>query len=196
MMDAQGSTAQNFVVMDSSAIITWLKPEEGWDIVEAFLPFSIINAVNWAEVVQNTLLWSDEIEVLQQLLEALGLRIVDFTPRQAERAARLIHTTRGLSLADRSCLATAFDLSLPALTTEASWANFNVGVRVILVNGRRTTSPIRSRSRRRPILAQDVQRYSTEILEGLGLENTPENQAKLTALIYRVTASIRSELPG
>jgi PIN domain nuclease of toxin-antitoxin system len=196
MMDAQGLVARNFVVMDSSAITAWLKPEEGWDVVERFLPFSIINAVNWAEVVRNTLLWSNEIEVLQQVLEALGVHIIDFTRQQADRAARLIHTTRGLSLADRACLATAFDLSLLTLTTEASWLNFNVGVRVILVDGRRTSPPARSRGRRRPILAQEVQRYSMEILEGLGLENTTENLDKLAALIYRVAASIRSEPPG
>jgi ribonuclease VapC len=70
-------------------------------------------------------------EALRDL--ALGaLEFVAFDEQDATEVASLRVPTRtaGLSLADRSCLATARRLNLPVLTADGNWSAVDVGVRV------------------------------------------------------------------
>ncbi len=65
----------------------------------------------------------------------LELDVVDFDIKHAYRAGMLRPLTRhaGLSLGDRTCLALALQLNLPALTTDRAWEDIllNVTVQVI-----------------------------------------------------------------
>ena len=65
----------------------------------------------------------------------MGLRILPFTPEDAELTAGLWSTSRqaGLSLGDRACLSLAQRLSLPALTADRSWAALELEVEVRLI---------------------------------------------------------------
>ena len=69
------------------------------------------------------------------LLTALGLVVMPFSAEQAEIAGCLWQQTRqkGLSLADRACLASAQHMAIPVLTTDRAWAKLGLplDVRVI-----------------------------------------------------------------
>ena len=61
------SQEQPFSVMDSSAVIAWFQREPGWEAVQPLLPFAIISAVNWAEVVQRLQMSDPSIDVFESV---------------------------------------------------------------------------------------------------------------------------------
>ena len=103
---------------------------------EALGARSAISSVNWAEVLQKVIARGGRqpLEVRQDW-ESLGLRILPFTPEDAERTAQLWHSSgrAGLSLGDRACLSLAQRLGLPALTADRSWAALDLEVEVQLI---------------------------------------------------------------
>lgn len=121
-------------VLDASALLAMLQGEEGAELVEVVLDNSVISTVNWSEVVQKAQAHGIETGGMREEITALGLRIVPFEVDDAEKAARLWEHTRvkGLSLGDRACLATAYRLGIPALTTDRDWAEVKTGVEVEL----------------------------------------------------------------
>jgi ribonuclease VapC len=94
-----------------------------------------VSAVNYSEVLKKAVEAGGAIEAAAAVLEGLQLKIIPFTERQAATAAGLFPKTRGkgLSFADRACLALALELSLPALTTEGEWQKCDTGVKVVKV---------------------------------------------------------------
>jgi PIN domain nuclease of toxin-antitoxin system len=60
---------------------------------------------------------------------------VDFTAEHARIAGSLVAETRslGLSLGDRACLALALSLKAPVYTTDKSWKNLKLGVRIQVI---------------------------------------------------------------
>lgn len=67
--------------------------------------------------------------------EALALDVHDFGRELAFQTAMLRPTTKhkGLSLADRACLALGGQLGLPVLTTDRAWTELELGVEVRLI---------------------------------------------------------------
>jgi len=126
------STETAGATLDASALLAMLQSEPGGELVEKHLSRSSISAVNWSEVVQKTNERGFSTEGLRTSLEALGLQVIDFSAEHAESAARLRTATRtlGLSLADRACLALAFERCEPAFTTDRAWAALSVGVEI------------------------------------------------------------------
>ncbi len=124
-------------VLDASALLALLHEEPGGDEVEPLLEGAAISSVNWSEVAQKSLSRGVGTEGLREDLEALGLTIHPFGANDAESVAALWEQTRGrgLSLADRACLALAGKLSVQALTTDRVWKELDIGdaisVRVI-----------------------------------------------------------------
>ena len=57
---------------------------------------------------------------------------VPFTAEQARIAGNLVTQTRllGLSLGDRACLALGTALHAPVYTTDKSWKNLRIGIRI------------------------------------------------------------------
>jgi len=94
------------VILDASALLSFLQNEPGNNQAEAVLPEAVICSVNWSEVIQKTLAAGVDISGMREDLEALGLRILPFSTEEAELAAQLWQQTRqaGLSLGDRACL--------------------------------------------------------------------------------------------
>jgi len=93
------------------------------------------SAVNVAEV--HTKLVSrggDADEAWEDALSAVG-EVVPFTAEQARIAGGLVKQTRslGLSLGDRACLALGIALKAPVYTTDRTWKNLNVGVRIHVI---------------------------------------------------------------
>ena len=94
-----------------------------------------ISAVNLSEVVTKLYEAGMPEAVIHDVLDLLGLEIVDFNTDQAYQSGLLRALTRhaGLSLGDRGCLVLARELALPALTTDRVWESLNVGVTIQVI---------------------------------------------------------------
>ena len=108
-------------VLDASAVLALLQREPG--AVQVDLVGSVMNSVNFAEVVQKSVERGRAVDTLLQELTLLGLDVRPFGPEEAQLAGELIAVTRpyGLSLADRACLATAKHLGYVAVTADRNW---------------------------------------------------------------------------
>jgi ribonuclease VapC len=127
-------------MLDASALLAFLKSEKpgGERVAAALGQIALMSAVNWCEVLGKLedMGWPADADSRLKLLEARAvLQIVPFDEPAARIAASLRQPTReaGLSLADRSCLATARAQSVPVLTADRIWAGLDVGVVVELI---------------------------------------------------------------
>jgi len=92
----------------------------------------IIGAPNWSEVLQKARQHGAQPGLVARLLTSFGLRVVDVTAEDAERAADLWVPGSALSLADRLCLAVGLRLGVAVVTTDAAWRSVPRGPKVIL----------------------------------------------------------------
>ena len=123
-------------MLDASAMLAVLNREPG---SERLTPEMLSNAsgstVNLAEVHTKLVsrgedpddAWEDALSAIQEL--------VPFTEAQARIAGGLVPQTRalGLSLGDRACLALGIALHAPVYTTDRSWKNLKLGIRIHVV---------------------------------------------------------------
>lgn len=128
--------AEAKAVLDASAILALLQQEPGAEkLTDDVLERAVAGAVNMAEV-QTKLVakgldpdeaWEDAISTVDAL--------APFTEEQAKIAGSLVKRTApwGLSLGDRSCLALAISLKAEVYTTERSWKNLKLGLRIHLM---------------------------------------------------------------
>ena len=126
----------NKVVVDSSAVIAYLRREHGWESLESYLAGTcLISAVNLTEIIGKLREKEVESATVDAILDQLGLTVVAFDESQARRAGEMRLATRhlGLSLGDRACLALAEELGVTAITTDAIWGQLAsvISVRVI-----------------------------------------------------------------
>lgn len=117
-----------------------LHDEEGAPVVvEAIAAGATISAVNWAEVLSNVAADGDDPGAVVGRLSVTGEEAVIWvealTAADCMEVARLrpITKARGLSLADRACLALADRLGVPALTTDREWTKADVAAEVRLI---------------------------------------------------------------
>jgi PIN domain nuclease of toxin-antitoxin system len=127
-------------VIDSSALIAFIRDEDGASVVEELLQQGfLISVVNYAET-KGKLVGSGTHTPKQvdAALEAFGalLELTDLDREQAESVA-FFYARRnpyGLSLGDCACLALAEAKGLQVLTAEQSWKkipNLKVKIRLI-----------------------------------------------------------------
>ena len=123
------------IVLDSSAVIAFLKSESGADVVRASLPDAVISPVNIAEIASWIVRGGETIESAQKGLDNLDLDTIDFDEDLAMLTGALIAKTKrlGLSLGDRACLATATREGVPVLTADRAWRDLDVGVEIQLI---------------------------------------------------------------
>lgn len=128
-------------VLDSSALLAYLRREPGCDaVIEALLAGAAISAVNWAETLSKLADLGRDPHQTAAALEAAGLlgqslQILDFTDALARETAALRTATRGagLSIGDRACLALGRTLKLPVLTADRLWRELRTGAQVRLL---------------------------------------------------------------
>lgn len=128
-------------VLDASALLAYLFREPGREAVrEALARSCAVSAVNWAEVLSKLADRGEEPGAVAERFSRSGVREEGLIVRpmdkaQAVEVARLRPLTRsaGLSLGDRSCLALAAALGLPALTADRAWAHPGLEVEVELI---------------------------------------------------------------
>ena len=119
------------VVVDSSAVIAYLRREPGWEAIEGYLAGTcLISTVNLTEVVGTLRDKGIGTGALDDILDQLELTVMPFDGAQARRAGDLqIHArSPGLSLGARACLALAAAQKLTAVTTDSAWRQLDVGV--------------------------------------------------------------------
>lgn len=126
----------NKIVLDASAMLAALNGEPGSEkLTPEMLTRAAGSTVNLAEV--HTKLVSrggDPDEAWEDTLSAIH-EPVPFTEEQARIAGGLVAQTRalGLSLGDRACLALGLVLRAPVYTTDRSWKNLKLGVRIHVI---------------------------------------------------------------
>jgi ribonuclease VapC len=120
------------IVLDASALIALLREEPGATAVEALLDSAAISAVNLSEVQAKLVERGTPAASAWSWLIDLDLEVVDFDLSQARIAGdlRALTRRRGLSFADRACLALAQVLERPAVTADRAWADLEVGVEI------------------------------------------------------------------
>jgi ribonuclease VapC len=120
-------------VVDASVVLAWLQGESGTDQAEPMLMEGVIGAANWSEVLQKARQHGAEAGLVARLLSSFGLRVVDVTQDDAERAAEIWRVGSPLSLADRLCLALGLRLGLAVVTADAAWQSVSPAPELILL---------------------------------------------------------------
>lgn len=124
--------------LDASALLALLFGEPGAeevaDVIAAGAAASTVNLSEVATVLVRH--GKDPLQILAPVCEQVAVE--SFTDVDAFAAAALYPKTskRGLSLGDRSCLALAQRLGVPALTAEQVWADLDIDVDVQLIRRR------------------------------------------------------------
>ena len=123
------------VVLDTSALLAYLKGEPGGDRVDGVLAEAVMSSVNWAEVIQKSIAANVNVDGMLGDLQALGLVVEPFMPEDGEMAGRLWEQTRqgGLSLGDRACLSLGLRLGVSVLTSDRAWASLNLSLDIQVI---------------------------------------------------------------
>lgn len=124
------------IVLDASAILTFLQGEKGAETVEELLPDAVVSANNLAEVIAKLVDHGVPCDDVEKIVAAFDFTVIGVSKEDAVANGLLRAGTReaGLSLGDRSCLALAQRLALPVLTTDRAWgrlADLKVEVRLL-----------------------------------------------------------------
>lgn len=124
------------VVLDASALLALLNREPGADkLTPQLLSTAASSTVNLAEVQAKLVARGVDPDDAWQATLAPIREAVDFTSNHARLAGTLVTQTRplGLSLGDRACLALALSLKAPVYTTDKSWKNLKLGIRIHVI---------------------------------------------------------------
>lgn len=122
-------------VLDASALLAWLRDEDGAGQVDEHIEGGVIGAVNLSEVAQKiSQRGGDGSRAAAEVL-GMGLVLTPFAGEDALATAELWpHThAQGLSLGDRACLALARRLDCPALTADQAWKTLDLDVEIQLI---------------------------------------------------------------
>lgn len=115
-------------VLDASAVLALIRGEPGGNKVAEHVGRAAISAVNLHEVIKELLLSELDEATIRDLLGELRLDVRAHDADAAYAAAGLQVQTKefGRGLGDRSCMALALQLGLPALTADREWRKVKV----------------------------------------------------------------------
>lgn len=122
------------VVIDTSALMAFIKDEPGADLVEQNLPGALVSPVIFAECLSKLANQGYDAEAARDDFLIGGLEVPDFTISDVS-GVQALHALalRGVSLADRFCLALALDRSVPVLTADRPWVDLGLPIEVRLI---------------------------------------------------------------
>lgn len=122
-------------LLDTSAIITLLKKEPGYQILEDLIANSSISSVNLSELVAVLVRSGITETEIDQIITDLVPEIIPFCENLAIQAGKLANQTRGLglSLGDRACIATGIHHNRAIYTTDKIWQELKAPADIILV---------------------------------------------------------------
>ncbi|MCW2546663.1 MAG: twitching motility protein PilT [Mycobacterium sp.] len=111
-------------VLDASALLAFLQAEDGSETVEeALRTGGHCATVNWSEVAQKVRSHGRDWELARALLTSYDLTLEPVTVQDAEHAAASWKAGRGMSLADRLCLALGERVDAEVLTADRAWGS-------------------------------------------------------------------------
>ena len=115
-------------VLDASAVLALVRDEPGGDKVAEHVGRGAISAVNLQEVVKELLASGLDQSIIRELLGELRLDVRAHDTDAAYATAALHEHTQefGRGLGDRSCMALALSLGVPALTADREWRKVKV----------------------------------------------------------------------
>jgi len=118
----------NKVILDASALLALIQEESGAEMIKPLLKFSVMSTVNIAEtlsVLQRANITPQEGLVL---ITDIITTIIPFDLEQAEQVAKLhlLVQYKGLSLADRACIALGIKLQIPIYTADKIWKELKI----------------------------------------------------------------------
>lgn len=98
------------------------------------LGHSAVCAVHLAEAITKLIRKGGEPRLVERYLRALPAPILPWDEELAGESWDMapLAWTRGISFADRACLAMARHLDAVAMTSDTEWANLGLDVRVVL----------------------------------------------------------------
>jgi ribonuclease VapC len=109
-------------VFDSSALLTFLRGEQGAaQVEEALRGGGACGAANWSEVAQKIRAHGRNWDLSRSLLVSYGVQVEAVTVTDAEWAAGRWVPGEGLSLADRLCMALGDRLDADIWTADQAW---------------------------------------------------------------------------
>ena len=122
-------------ILDSSALLALIQHEKGWEKVLNILDDSLINTVNYAEVVTKLFHYSVSEPEIEDILKNLKLNLVNFDEIIAYESGKLIKATQkyGLSLGDRACIASGLIKKMEIITADKIWSKLEIPVKVTLI---------------------------------------------------------------
>ena len=123
-------------ILDSSALLAFLKGERGAEKVEAYFGGNIImSALNYSEVIATLEYINTPLKKADSLLSELVEDVVSFDKEQAIMAAALRKDTKsqGLSLGDRACIALGIIKNCPIVTADRAWAKIETKADIQLI---------------------------------------------------------------
>src|SRR4029079_7517359 len=108
---------------------------KGGDTVTPYIPSAIISAVNMVEVISYMVNRGMDASEVKALVRDLTIEVIPFDNQQAFIAGEMILKTKqkGLSLADRACLALTTVKKLPVLTGDKVWGELNLDIEIKLI---------------------------------------------------------------
>lgn len=116
------------VILDASAILAYLHNEPGWETVEPSILDAVahVSPVNIAEVASKLIDRGVPPDDALSSIAVLKLTLLPFAIQESAETARLrpLTRSRGLSLGDRACLATARLHRMVVLTADRPWLEF------------------------------------------------------------------------
>ena len=115
-------------VLDASAVLALVRDEPGGDKVAPYVGRAAISAANLQEVVKELMLSGLDQPVIRELVAELRLDVRAHDTDAAYASAVLHEHTRefGRGLGDRSCMALAIALGVPAVTADREWRKVKV----------------------------------------------------------------------
>lgn len=116
------------VVMDSSAVLAYLRQERGAARVAELLGGARLSAVNYCEVLAKAAEFGGDATMVRRVMDEWGVARVPFADDHATLAASLRERTRrlGLSLGDRACVALAMLDRATVVTADRAWADLDL----------------------------------------------------------------------
>jgi ribonuclease VapC len=115
-------------VLDSSTVLAAFFEEPAGAEAEAFFDRALISSVNLAEVLQKMADRGLSVAEVMELIHEAEIGVVALDARLALETAELWPLTKakGLSLADRSCVALARAVNGMAVTADRAWADLDI----------------------------------------------------------------------
>ncbi len=123
-------------LLDASALMAFIRSENGADVVEARLnDAAAMSSVNVSEAIMRSVEKGFSADLVTRLLVSEQVQIFDFGFELARTTAALRPATKhlGLSFADRACIATAIRLGAIIVTADRAWSTLELPCSVELI---------------------------------------------------------------